>query len=70
MDERKEWVRVSHAAGKTNVTVTISEGNLTARWSVKTFAGAIKVGVLEARAGAEKAITDLREALSDLEAAA
>ena len=64
MSEVKEWVKVVHAAGRTNVTVTLVDGNLTARWSVKCYASTIKQGVAEARAAAEKALQELREAVA------
>ena len=63
MPEGKEWVKVSHSAnGVTVVTVTLVEGNLSARWSVKSFTSGIKAGVEEARTRAHQALTDLREA--------
>lgn len=70
MEERKEWVRVAHAGGKTSVTVTLQEDSLVVRWSVKTYIGLITDGVREARAGAERAMGALKAALSDMDAAA
>lgn len=68
MSGRREWVRVSHSpgasgAGRTTVTVTLQEGNLTAKWAVKTYANTIKAGVLEARKEADRALTELQEAV-------
>ena len=66
MNERKEWIKCSHSAnGMTTATVSLVEGNLSVRWSVKTFVNAIPAGVKEARAGAVKALDQLKEALGE-----
>jgi hypothetical protein len=60
----KEWSRVSKpASGPAVVTVTLVDGNLSARWSTKAY-GQIKAAVIEARREAAQAITELREATS------
>ena len=47
MNERKEWWRASRAGnGTTTVTMTITEDNLSARWSVKTSSNQIKAAVV------------------------
>lgn len=68
--ELKEWVKVSHSPKTTTVTVSLVEGNLSVRWSVKTYSTAIKGGVREARAGATKALDELKIALAELDEAA
>ena len=63
----KEWVKVAHAAnGTTTVTVSIVQENLSVRWAVKTYTNQIKAGLVDARAGANKAMADLRQALGEL----
>lgn len=62
--ERKEWVRVSHTPSGTLVTVTFMEGNVSVKWSVKAYTSTLKAGLAEARAGAEKALGQLQEALA------
>ena len=61
--ERKEWVRASHSPTGTRVTVTLQEGHLSVRWTVKSYASGLKTGVAEARHGAEKALAQLQEAV-------
>lgn len=69
--ETKEWLRVAHAANNTtSVTVTLVEGNLTAKWSVKTHTPTIREGVKEARSWARKALDELQAALAEIEAEA
>lgn len=63
MNETKEWMNVKHSPTITTVTCTMMEGNLTVKWTVKTYVGQIKRGVAEARAGARKAMDDLQFAL-------
>lgn len=64
MTEVKEWVRFSRGHnGQTVVTVTLQEGNLTAKWSTRAF-GKIRDGVKEARSQASRALTELREAVA------
>lgn len=58
----KEWLRVSKPAnGPAVVTCTVQDGNLTAKWSVKSFNN-IRSGVEQARYGAKNALEQLREA--------
>lgn len=64
MNGRKEWVRFAHSPTMTTITVTLQEGNVTAKYTAKTYLSAIKGGVTEARAGADQALTELQEALS------
>lgn len=59
----KEWIKVSHsAAGITVVTVTQQDGNLSARWSVRSSVSHIAQGVREARGYCVKALDGLRAA--------
>lgn len=59
----KEWLKVSRSAnGTVVVTVTLAEENLSARWSVKCFRGAIVGAVREARKAAFTCLDELREA--------
>ena len=61
----KEWVKVAKPVnGPAVVTVSLVDGNLSARWSVKAF-NRIKDGVVEARAGATAALEQLREAVAE-----
>lgn len=63
--DRKEWVKASRSAnGQTIVSVTLQEGNLTSRWSVKAY-GKIKEAVLEARSYAGSNLDQLREATEE-----
>lgn len=58
----KEWLRVHKPTnGPAVVTCTVQDGNLTAKWSVKSFHN-IKAGVAEARRGATDALGQLKEA--------
>lgn len=68
-EDVKEWVKVAQdAKGNKTVTVSMQQANLSSRWVVKTYAPAIKGAVKEARAGARKALADVREALAELDA--
>jgi hypothetical protein len=61
----KEWVKVVRPVnGPAVVTVTLVEGNLSARWSTKAFAR-IGDGVRDARARAQGALAELREAVAE-----
>lgn len=62
MAESKEWLSVKHSPKQTTVTVSLQEGNLSVRWTVKAYTTTIKAGVKEAREYAEKALADLRAA--------
>lgn len=67
----KEWVKVTRSAqGVTVVTVTVQDGCLVARYSARTVLTGIKAGYLEARNHAHSHLAELREALTELEAAA
>jgi hypothetical protein len=59
--EIKEWVKVGHSQGRTTVTVTLVQGNLSVKWPVKTFVNEIKAGRREARIYAHKALAALNE---------
>ena len=57
----KEWVKAAKPVnGPTVVTVTLVDGNLTAKWSVKAY-GNIKAGVAEARTKADAIVGEARE---------
>lgn len=57
----KEWLKVSRAAnGHIVVTVTLSEDNLSARWSTRTVRGQVQSAVREGRKYAMELLTDLR----------
>lgn len=58
----KEWIKVVRFInGPTVVTVTLVEGNLTAKASVKAYK--IKVAVQEARDQASEFLREMREAV-------
>jgi hypothetical protein len=57
--EIKEWVKVRHFQGRTTVTVTLVQGNLSVKWQVKTFVNEIKSGRREARRYAHAALEAL-----------
>jgi hypothetical protein len=59
--EIKEWVKVGHSQGRTTVTVTLVQGNLSVKWQVKTFVNEIKAGRREARRYAHAALEALGE---------
>lgn len=60
----KEWVRAARPAkGLTVVTVTLQQGNISAKWSTHAF-GKIKEGVAEARKQALIMLDELSEALA------
>jgi hypothetical protein len=59
----KEWVKAARPAnGPMVVTVTLVDGNLTAKVAVKAY-GNIQQGVREARSAALAALEELRQAL-------
>lgn len=61
----KEWLKVSRAAnGTLVVTVTLSEDNLSSRWSCKTWRGDIQKSVRSARKAALEVLNELREVAS------
>jgi hypothetical protein len=59
--EIKEWVKVGHSQGRTTVTVTLVQGNLSVKWQVKSFVNEIKKGRREARTYAHAALDALRD---------
>ena len=61
----KEWFKATHTPTSTTVTCTLSEDQLTVKWTVKTYTSHIKEGALEARKGAQKALGQLKEAVAD-----
>lgn len=66
--EAKEWLKVTHSNKQTLVTCSLVEGNLSAKWTVKTYASEIKKGVAQARKHARQGLADLRAALIELDA--
>lgn len=61
----KEWIRVRHtAAGKTSVTVSLVDGNLSSSYSTPSFWGELDKGVKEARAKAHQGLERIRTAVS------
>jgi hypothetical protein len=59
----KEWVKFARGAnGKRVVTVSVQEGNLSARWSTVAYT-TIKAGVADARKEALAALAELKEAM-------
>lgn len=66
--DRKEWVRISHSPTATLATVTIQDGTLTVKWTVKTYTTALAAGVAEARKGAQDALEALTAAMKELAA--
>lgn len=72
MDDIKEWVKVNRPVkGPAIVTVTLLEGNATAKCSVKAYGlkDSIKNAVKEARTLALADLKELHEALAELDAA-
>ena len=68
-EERKEWFRVSRSGnGVGTVTVTVQEGNQSVKWSVRAYSNDVKKGLVEAKAGAEKALAQLQAAVEELAA--
>jgi hypothetical protein len=62
----KEWVRVGRAAnGKSNLSVTLQDGNITVKWNVLNH-GKVKDRLAEARKYAKANLTEIREALAEL----
>lgn len=59
--EIKEWVKVGHSQGRTTVTVTLVQGNLSVKWQVKSFVNEIKGGRKEARLYAHNALQALQD---------
>lgn len=64
----KRWIRVGRTAqGVTSVTVTLMDGVLTAKWSVRSAPGQIKSAVKDAEKYAQEALTAMRSALREIE---
>lgn len=59
----KEWVKATHRPGMTTVTVTLQQGNLSARYTVIAPSTRIKEAVIEARTAAKRFLDDLRAAV-------
>lgn len=66
MNERKVWFKVARPAHGKHVVVSCSmqEDNLSVKWAVTTFNSSIKAGVVEAKAGANRALNELQEAVT------
>jgi hypothetical protein len=61
----KEWIKVTKPVrGPAVVTVTLSDENLTAKWSTVAFSR-VREGVVEARSKATGLLQELREAVSE-----
>ena len=64
--EVKESFVFSRAAnGNSSLTCTRTEGNISVRFSVKTFTGTLSKGVEEAREGAQRSLNEIKEATRD-----
>jgi hypothetical protein len=66
VSDAKEWISVRRSAKNVvQVTVTLVEDNLAAKWTVKAVGlrDRIKTAVAEARAGATAALAELKEAV-------
>lgn len=59
----KEWFKVTRGRAGVTVSCTLQDGNLTVKWAVQTHSTGIKSGAKEAKAGATKALDELREAV-------
>lgn len=60
---RKEWVRAAYSPTGTMVTVTLQQGNASARATVKAASTRMKYGMAEARGIAGRMLDDMLEAL-------
>lgn len=58
---RKEWVKASSSPSGTMVTVTLQQGNASAKATVKTASTRVKYGKAEARSIAARMLADLLE---------
>lgn len=62
MSEVKEWVTVAQSArGDVTVRCTLVDGNHAVRWVVKAYTSSIADDVVRARAGAQRALEQIRE---------
>lgn len=60
----KRYVSVRRsAAGATSVTVSLVDGELTAKWTVKTYIGHVEDAVKTADSYAHKALDEIRAGL-------
>jgi hypothetical protein len=67
--EVKEWVKVAtDAAGVTQVSVSLTQGNLSAKWAMKAFSVSLKTDVKRARTQARRHLSTLRQAIDELDA--
>lgn len=65
--EPKDWVKVAQAAkGDVTVTWTRQEDNLSVKWAVRAYVSSIGDDVKRARAGALRALSDMRQALDEI----
>lgn len=58
-----EWVSVKRGEKSTLVTVTLRSGNLSVRWTVKTYTHRLAEAVAAARKGAAAALADVEGAV-------
>lgn len=58
----KEWIKASRSPNGALVTVTVQDGNLTARWTEKTSLSSIEESVRVSRRQAKKILAQLRTA--------
>jgi hypothetical protein len=65
--EVKEWFKFTRPSNGTNssLTCTLVKGNLSVKFSVKSFSNTVKEGVEEARTGAYKTLKEIEEALGE-----
>ena len=64
----RRYVRIARsAAGVSTATVTIVDGDLSAKWSTKTYLGEIGRAVGDAESCARRALEETRAKLDDLE---
>jgi hypothetical protein len=66
-EQVRTWYKVGHANGRTYAKVTVQQGNVSASWSVKTYASAIPEGMREARRFALKALADIKATIEEFE---
>lgn len=63
----KRYVSVRRsAAGATSVTVALVDGELSARWTVKTYIGSVADATETADAYAHKALDEVRRGLEEV----
>lgn len=59
----RRYVRVQHNVGATSVTVSLVDGDLSAKWTVKSYLGNVKAATTEADSAAHRALDEVRTAL-------